>query len=226
MEPGEQLIPRPAGARPGPPAPWAEAGPDARRGVTIERVRSGLHLGDPTTAETVARLEADPKGEAGVLVPLFEEAGETRVILTRRAAHLRSHTGQVAFPGGRLEPGEDAVAGALRESHEEIGLDPGDVEVLGQLAPLATASSGSRITPFVGALAQRPRLSANPAEVARVFDVSLAELLTDDVYREERWDLPGQDDRPMHFFELDGETIWGATARILTELLVLVVGAA
>ena len=113
MEPGEQLIPRPAGARPGPPAPWAEAGPDARRGVTIERVRSGLHLGDPTTAETVARLEADPKGEAGVLVPLFEEAGETRVILTRRAAHLRSHTGQVAFPGGRLEPGEDAVAALL-----------------------------------------------------------------------------------------------------------------
>ena len=100
------------------------------------------------------------------------------------------------------------------------------MEVLGQLAPLATVSSGSRITPFVGALAQRPRLSANPAEVARVFDVSLAELLTDDVYREERWDLPGQDDRPMHFFELDGETIWGATARILTELLVLVVGAA
>jgi 8-oxo-dGTP pyrophosphatase MutT (NUDIX family) len=189
----------------------------------MERVRAALRLGDPTTAETVARLEADPKGEAGVLVPLFEEAGETRVILTRRAAHLRSHTGQVAFPGGRLEPGEDAVAGALREAHEEIGLDPGEVEVLGQLAPLATVSSGSRITPFVGALARRPLLSPNPAEVARIFDVSLARLLTDQVYREERWDLPGQDDRPMHFFELEGETIWGATARVLTELLELVI---
>jgi 8-oxo-dGTP pyrophosphatase MutT (NUDIX family) len=174
----------------------------------------------------VARLEADPNGAAGVLVPLFEQVGETRVILTRRAAHLRSHTGQVAFPGGRLEPGEGALAGALRESHEEIGLDPGEVEVLGQLAPLTTVSSGSRITPFVGALAQRPRVLPNPAEVARIFDVSLAELLTDEVYREERWDLPGQDDRPMHFFEVDDETVWGATARVLTELLELVVGAA
>ena len=192
----------------------------------MERVRAALRLGDPTTAETVARLEADPKGEAGVLVPLFEEAGETRVVLTRRAAHLRSHTGQVAFPGGRLEPGEDAVAGALREAHEEIGLDPGEVEVLGQLAPLATVSSGSRIMPFVGALARRPHLSPNPAEVARIFDVSLAELVSDGIYREERWDLPGQGDRPMHFFELEDETIWGATARILMELLELVVGAA
>jgi 8-oxo-dGTP pyrophosphatase MutT (NUDIX family) len=174
----------------------------------------------------VARLEADPKGAAGVLVPLFEQVGETRVILTRRAAHLRSHTGQVAFPGGRLEPGEGALAGALREAHEEIGLDPDEVEVLGQLAPLATVSSGSRITPFVGALARRPPLSPNPAEVARIFDVSLAELVTDEVYREERWDLPGQDDRPMHFFEVEDETVWGATARILTELLELVVGAA
>jgi 8-oxo-dGTP pyrophosphatase MutT (NUDIX family) len=174
----------------------------------------------------VARLEADPSGAAGVLVPLFEQVGETRVILTRRAAHLRSHTGQVAFPGGRLESGEGALAGAVREAHEEIGLDPDEVEVLGQLAPLATVSSGSRITPFVGALVRRPRLSPNPAEVARIFDVSLAELATDEVYREERWDLPGQDDRPMHFFEVDDETVWGATARILTELLELVVGAA
>jgi 8-oxo-dGTP pyrophosphatase MutT (NUDIX family) len=191
----------------------------------MERVRTALRLRDPTTPETVARLEADPKGEAGVLVPLFEEAGEITVILTRRAAHLRSHTGQVAFPGGRLEAGEEPVAGALREAHEEIGLDPDQVEVLGELAPLATVSSGSRITPFVGALPWRPQVSPNPAEVARVFDVSLAELLADGVYREERWDLPGQGDRPMHFFELEDETVWGATARILTELLELVVGA-
>jgi 8-oxo-dGTP pyrophosphatase MutT (NUDIX family) len=113
----------------------------------------------------------------------------------------------------------------VREAHEEIGLDPAEVEVLGELAPLETVSSRSRITPIVGALARRPRLSPNPAEVARIFDVSLAELVSDGVYREERWDLPGQGDRPMHFFELEDETVWGATARILTELLELVVGA-
>jgi 8-oxo-dGTP pyrophosphatase MutT (NUDIX family) len=192
----------------------------------MERVRAAL--GDPerATPETVAKVEAEPKGAAGVLVPLFEEAGETRVILTRRAAHLRSHTGEVAFPGGRLEPGEDAPAGAMREAHEEIGLDPAEVEVLGELAPLETASSRSRITPIVGALARRPRLAPNPAEVARIFDVSLAELVSDGIYREERWDLPGHGDRPMHFFELEDETVWGATARILTELLELVVGVA
>ena len=164
--------------------------------------------------------------EAGVLVPLFEEAGEARVILTRRAAHLRSHTGEVAFPGGRLEPGEEPVAGALREAHEEVGLDPAEVEIVGSLAPLATLSSESRITPFVGLLERRPHLSANPAEVARVFDVSLAELVSDGVYREERWDLRGLGDRAMHFFELEEETVWGATARILMELLELLVGAA
>jgi 8-oxo-dGTP pyrophosphatase MutT (NUDIX family) len=168
---------------------------------------------------------ASPR-EAGVLVPLFEESGEARVVLTRRAAHLRSHTGEVAFPGGRLEPGEEAVAGALREAHEEVGLEPAEVEILGSLAPLETVSSGSRITPFVGVLGRRPHLAPNPAEVARAFDVSLAELVSDGVYREERWDLPGLEDRPMHFFELEDETVWGATARILMELLELVIGAA
>jgi 8-oxo-dGTP pyrophosphatase MutT (NUDIX family) len=192
----------------------------------MERVRAAVGHHERATPETVAKVEAEPKGAAGVLVPLFEEAGETRVILTRRAAHLRSHTGEVAFPGGRLEPGEDAPAGAMREAHEEIGLDPAEVEVLGELAPLETASSRSRITPIVGALARRPRLAPNPAEVARIFDVSLAELVSDGIYREERWDLPGHGDRPMHFFELEDETVWGATARILTELLELVVGAA
>ena len=224
--PGQQLIPRPAGARPGAPPPWADLGPDARKGVTVERVRASLRLQGPTESQPVTGLEVESTREAGVLVPLFEEAGEARVILTRRAAHLRSHTGEVAFPGGRLEPGEAPVTGALREAHEEVGLDPGEVEILGSLAPLATVSSGSRITPFVGVIGARPSLTPNPAEVARVFDVSLAELVSDGIYREERWDLAGLGDRPMHFFELEDETGWGATARILMELLELVVGAA
>lgn len=224
--PGQQLIPRPAGARPGAPPPWASLAPDATSGLTIERVRASVNRqSPPTTAEPVTRPEVTSTREASVLVPLFEEAGETRVVLTRRAAHLRSHTGEVAFPGGRLEPGEEPEAGALREAHEEVGLDPVEVEIVGSLAPLATVSSGSRITPFVGVLGGRPDLAPNPAEVARVFDVSLAELASDGVYRGERWDMPGLEDRPMHFFELEDETVWGATARILMELLELVVGA-
>src|SRR3954454_19434603 len=158
--PGRQNIPRPPEARPGPPPPWAGVDAALRHHVSMERVREVMAAEDPAHPDhhevaLPAELPGPPR-PAAVLVPLFEEDGETRVILTRRAAHLRSHTGEVSFPGGRLEPGEGALAGALREAHEEIGLDPGEVEVLGQLAPLATVSSGSRITPFVGAVARRP----------------------------------------------------------------------
>jgi 8-oxo-dGTP pyrophosphatase MutT (NUDIX family) len=158
---------------------------------------------------------------AAVLVALFEEDGEARVILTRRSSRLRSHTGEVSFPGGRLDPGEAPLAAALREASEEVGINPADVEIVGQLSPLATMSSGAAITPFVGVLPGRLVLRANPAEVERVFDVSLAELASDGVYHEELWELPELGWRPMTFFHLIGDTVWGATARVLRELLEL-----
>jgi 8-oxo-dGTP pyrophosphatase MutT (NUDIX family) len=127
----------------------------------------------------------------------------------------------VSFPGGRLEDGEAPVAAAVREAGEEIGVDPGQVEILGQLSPLSTYSSRATITPFVGVLPGRPNLTANPAEVERAFDVSLAELVSDGVYHEEVWDLPGVGWREMNFFELVGDTVWGATARMLVELLAM-----
>jgi 8-oxo-dGTP pyrophosphatase MutT (NUDIX family) len=156
-----------------------------------------------------------------VLCALFEEIGEAHVLLTRRSSNLRSHTGEVSFPGGRLEDGEAPVAAALREAGEEIGVDPAQVEILGQLSPLSTYSSRATITPFVGVLPARPKLTANPAEVERAFDVSLAELVSDGVYHEEVWDLPGVGWREMNFFELVGDTVWGATARMLVELLAM-----
>jgi len=158
---------------------------------------------------------------SAVLVPIFEEDGGARVILTRRSSRLRSHTGQVAFPGGRLEVGEAPVAAALREASEEVGLDPAVCEILGELTPLATLSSGAHITPFVAALPGRPHLSPQPSEVERVFDVALAELMDPSAYRSEIWPFEGGE-RPMYVFELDGDTVWGATARILVELLDLV----
>ena len=167
-----------------------------------------------------------------MLVALFEEAGETRVVLTRRAAHLRTHTGEVSFPGGRLDAGETPEAGARREATEEVGLDGSLVEVVGRLTPLTTFSSGATITPVVGALPAPPRLVANPHEVEHVFDVSLAELAADGVFREERWVVPGRvlpvvgwgedGSFPVSFFELPDDTVWGATARMLVELLRLV----
>jgi 8-oxo-dGTP pyrophosphatase MutT (NUDIX family) len=126
----------------------------------------------------------------------------------------------VSFPGGRIDRGELPVAAALREAHEEVGLDPASVLVLGELAPLCTFANPAPITPFVGALALHP----NPAEVERAFTVPLVELTDPEVYREELWVFPDGLERSVHFFELWGDTVWGATARMLRELLDLVTG--
>jgi 8-oxo-dGTP pyrophosphatase MutT (NUDIX family) len=175
----------------------------------------------------------DPGAPSAVLVVLFEESGEARVVLTRRAAHLRSHRGEVSFPGGRLDAGETAAAGALREAAEEIGLDPGLVEEVGRLTAVTTFSSGSTITPVVGLLRARPLLVPSPHEVEHVFDVALAELAGAHVFREEWWTVPGRGPAPtpesggdgsfpVWFFELPDDIVWGATARILVDLLRLV----
>jgi 8-oxo-dGTP pyrophosphatase MutT (NUDIX family) len=159
---------------------------------------------------------------AAVLCALFDEDGEAHVVLTRRSARLRSHTGEVSFPGGRLEDGEAPLAAALREAAEEIGLEPATVEILGQLSPLSTFANRSLITPFVGALPGRPALHPNPLEVERAFDVPLAGLVADGVYRSELWELPVAGWREIYLFDLVGDLVWGATARMLAELLELV----
>jgi 8-oxo-dGTP pyrophosphatase MutT (NUDIX family) len=164
---------------------------------------------------------------AAVLVALFEEDGEARVILTKRPETMPSHQGEVAFPGGKFEPGVDLDlrATALREAQEEIGLDPGLVDVVAELDHLITVSARFALAPFVGLLPARPALVPHVREVDAVFDVALSELLHDDVFREERWEVPPEmlvgvgKDRAIHFFELAGETVWGATARILVQFL-------
>jgi 8-oxo-dGTP pyrophosphatase MutT (NUDIX family) len=194
---------------------------DDTRAVTVDLVRKAVEsapLGRPL-APTVPGAQP-----AAVLVPLFEEDGLARMVLTRRSTNLPSHQGQIAFPGGKVHDGESSEAGALREAHEEVGIPPEDVDVVGPLEQLSTVAGGFVLAPFVGVLPARPKLVPNPGEVARVFDVSVAELLEADVYHEERWDLPGFGMRPMYFFDVADETVWGATARILHDLLVLVTG--
>jgi 8-oxo-dGTP pyrophosphatase MutT (NUDIX family) len=146
------------------------------------------------------------------------------VVLTRRTWGLRTHQGEVSFPGGRVEPGESPVDGALRESKEEIDLDPSTVELIGELDHLATVTSWSFIVPYVGALPRRPETHPNPAEVEAVLHVPLAELLDPDNFRQEVWTFPGGDLRPIYFFELVGDTVWGATANLLRQLLGAVTG--
>lgn len=153
---------------------------------------------------------------AAALLALFEECGDARVVLIRRAIALPTHPGEIALPGGKVEAGEAMVDAALREAFEEVGIVPADVEVVGWLDPVVGGASGSVATPIVGLLGHRPRLVPDPSEVEAVFDVALSDLMA--VYREERWDVPVPD-RAMHFFELPEDTVWGMTARILHQLL-------
>lgn len=167
---------------------------------------------------------------AAVLVPLFEEDGRAWVVLTRRSQHMRSHTGEMSFPGGRQEGGETLVDAALREAREEIALDTTGVEIVGELDHLATFVSNSSIVPFVGVLPGRPAgLVPNPIEVEAVVIVTLDELVQDDVFRTEIWPFPSDSsgptgERPIHFFELYGDTVWGATGRMLVNLLSIALG--
>jgi len=249
-------VPRPDSARPGAPAPWAGLPDDARRGIALPRVAAALvgagQGGEPpevgsvqpfvetldhdappeehTGAGGVVRVRPGAGREAAVLVALFEEAGETRVVLTRRSSELRAHRGEVAFPGGRVDPGESLVTAALREAEEEVGLDRAHASLVGWLRPLMTFLTGTVVNPVVASLPARPSLAPSPGEVARVFDVALADLLADGVFHEERWTLPGRPvpaaadgSFPVWFFAAAGETIWGATARVLHDLLCLVV---
>lgn len=186
-----------------------------RAGRGLDEVPPEVPIGVP--AAEPASVVAAP---SAVLVALFEEEGETRVVLTRRSTNLRTHRGQVSFPGGRIEPGEDAVAAAIREAHEEIGLDPALVRPVGYLAPAFAFSTGAPITPIVAVLPARPSLVPNPAEVDRAFDASLADLAA--TFSEECWSTPDLPRFAMYFFSVDGETVWGATARMVVDLLTTV----
>jgi 8-oxo-dGTP pyrophosphatase MutT (NUDIX family) len=160
---------------------------------------------------------------SAVLIVLVDGERGAEVLLTKRSEALRQHAGEISFPGGRLDPGENDVEAALREADEEVGLRPDDVTVVGRLSALSTVVSRSYIMPVVATVTVRPALVPHDGEVARILWVPLVELAQPDTHREERWGTPPLD-RRMDFFELDDETIWGATARILRELLDVVYG--
>lgn len=155
--------------------------------------------------------------EAAVLAGLVPRRDGTRVLLTRRSDRLRHHGGQVSFPGGRIDPCDpDAVAAAVRESAEEIALDPGQVRPLGYLDPFFTVS-GFRVMPVVAVIDPAFIAVPQPAEVAEVFEVPLSFLMAPDNLRSLEVEYLG---RPRQVFEYTwpGQRIWGATAAILFNL--------
>ena len=165
---------------------------------------------------------------AGVLVLLYPaDVGQSArlpndlcLVLTRRTDSVDNHRGQISFPGGSLDPGEDAVAAALREAQEELGVDPAHLDVLGQLSPLYIPPSGFCIYPVVAYAAERPGFIPAADEVAEVLETSLAHLLNPATRGEEVWPIRGMDVR-VPFYRVGHHKIWGATAMVLCELLAL-----
>jgi len=159
-----------------------------------------------------------PRIPAAVLVPLIEHRGGFTVLLTQRTADLKAHGGQIAFPGGRLEPEDaDAQAGALRETEEEIGLARRHVEVLGRLDPYITVS-GYEVTPVVGVVTPPFDLRPDPVEVADIFEVPLHFFL-DPANHQRHSRVVGEGVRRAYYAMPYGERyIWGATAGMLVNL--------
>ncbi len=165
----------------------------------------------------------DTLRSSAVLVAITDGPEGAEVLLTRRSEALRSHRGEISFPGGRVDAGETFEAAALREAHEEVALDPSAVRLRGRLDPISTMVSRSFIVPVVATVDERPTLWPAADEVERIIWVPLVELTRADTFREEIWEFDGQP-RPIFFFELDDETIWGATARMLHQLLRVALG--
>jgi 8-oxo-dGTP pyrophosphatase MutT (NUDIX family) len=155
---------------------------------------------------------------AAVLVPLFEKEGEVHLIFTRRTAGMRQHAGQVSFPGGKIEAGEESLSAALREAQEEIGLDPARAEVIGRLSETIVLQSAFRLTPWVASVPYPYPYSAAPAEVDAILELPLAALARPEAHRLERREAYGMQ-LDVHFFSAGVDVIWGATGRVLAELV-------
>ena len=208
---GAQRIPRPVTWAPGDPAPPVPYPLAVDVDAVVRRV-DGVRPARP-----LAPTFPDARPSA-VLVALADGPDGAEVLLTRRSRHLRNHKGEISFPGGRMDPGETPIDTAIREADEEVGLDPAEVVVVGELSHLSTVVSRSYIVPIVARLPDRLQLAPASPEVERVLWVPLSELVRADTYRAERWGRRPTD-RELYFFELDDETVWGATAAMLVDLL-------
>jgi 8-oxo-dGTP pyrophosphatase MutT (NUDIX family) len=210
---GQQKIPRPPQWEKGSPAPWIglDFAPLQSLDQVVERITAHAPQIAPTELMPEARASA-------VLVNLYQGATGVEVVLTKRAAHLKNHKGEISFPGGRVEPDEQVHEAALREAVEEVALPAHDVTLVGELDHLLTIVSNSYIIPIVGILPYQPTLIASADEVDRVLHVPLHELVRTDTYASEVWETP-MGSRNIYMYHLDDETIWGATARVLTQLL-------
>jgi 8-oxo-dGTP pyrophosphatase MutT (NUDIX family) len=185
---------------------------------------------DALATLTRARLDARvrrmvPPGAlvaAAVLVPIVDHAGEPYLLFTKRTDRVGHHKGQISFPGGVVDPGDRSfLDAALRECEEEIALPRAAVEPLGMLDDTETVATRFVITPVVGVVRRPVAWQPDGEEIEKVIEVPFELLAAEGSFRVERWERDGVT-RPVYFFDYEGETIWGATARILKHYLELV----
>ena len=204
---------------------------------TIENIRQALtgplpgvtgHIKmapDPLTGQVNWWERVDGYREAGVLLLLYPHVThndthpELHIVFTRRTEYRGAHSGQISFPGGRREQEEPLQRTALRETMEEVGVVPEELEIIGQLSSLYTSASNFCIYPFVAFSATRPIFRLDPKEVAKLIEVPLSFLLNPANRKEEDWHFQDSGQRRIPFFDVFGYQVWGATAMILSEFL-------
>ncbi|MFZ0679101.1 NUDIX hydrolase [Candidatus Binatus sp.] len=186
----------------------------------IEIIRKKLSTVTPPPREALA----NKSNAAAVLIPLFERDGELHIVYIRRSDHVASHRGQVAFPGGRVDAVDATLLdAALREAHEEVGIHPSTVDVIGALATMQTTTSGIVVAPFVGVIPSDTQLKPQLSEVAQIFDVPLSALRDPKFRGDYEWKSEGPATRTSKFPAIlyGGQIIWGLTLRITLNLLEL-----
>ena len=192
-----------------------------RQEITVPQIRRAIARHQPV-------LRPEFGAAAAVLVPLLPRPEGLHVLFTERSKELRAHAGQISFPGGRVELSDaDAPAAALREAHEEVGLDKEDVEILGMLDDCPTFVTGFVITPVVGLInplaftsAGRYPWNPSPAEIAALHELPLADFLEPRNLRIEMREREGRMFE-LYWYTVQGQVVWGATARILSQLIQL-----
>lgn len=179
----------------------------------VQRARSALG------ARTRCKMEPGPV-PAAVLLPLFLRNGEPHLLFTKRAPHLLHHSGEISFPGGVLAPEESPETGALRETWEETGILPADVEILGVLDDVYSIHD-YLVTPLVGVVPPDYPYVINRDEIERIIEAPVAHFLDPSILRMERREWQGQSFLVRHY-DVCGDDIWGMTAAILAQFLEIV----
>lgn len=163
-------------------------------------------------------LDEQSLADSAVLIPVTERAGRLELLFTERSHELRTHSGEISFPGGRREPEDDSlVETALRETHEEVGLAPDEIEVYGALTRVPTVT-GFEVTAYVGEYASDCELIIDPGEIHLVFRAPLDELANPRAHRLEDREFGGET-FPVHYFDYEDHVIWGVTGFLLYQFL-------